>query len=151
MLGRVRRPSISSLEQLELERQPPRLTKTDSLSIYETTLLKLREGSRRCEISSCLEDLGSGSMSLSSTENSFREEASALDSNSSSGGSAEDSPRPQLATRHFSLPYLFLRYRILHGTVRSPDRDDGMHSDHCYSTENALIPPVCPGNLQNSS
>ncbi|KAL8456808.1 hypothetical protein ACS0TY_034882 [Phlomoides rotata] len=45
MLGRVRASSISSLELLEMERPPSKITKHDSLSIYESTLLKLKQGS----------------------------------------------------------------------------------------------------------
>ncbi|XP_019196542.1 PREDICTED: uncharacterized protein LOC109190506 [Ipomoea nil] len=107
MLGRVRRSSISSLEQLELERQPPKLMKSDSLSIYETTLLKLKEGSRRRDISSCLED-------------SKGEEASAIDVDSSS---SFDSQRQQPKTGNLSLPYLFLRYRSSRQPVSSADED----------------------------
>lgn len=39
---------MSSLQQLELERSPPKIIKTDPFSIYETTLRKLKEGSHRC-------------------------------------------------------------------------------------------------------
>ncbi|GAB2269716.1 hypothetical protein Dimus_004638 [Dionaea muscipula] len=47
MLGRIRVPP-SPLESLELEeRSPLKIVKQDSLSIYETTLLKLKEGSQR--------------------------------------------------------------------------------------------------------
>ncbi|CDP15033.1 unnamed protein product [Coffea canephora] len=50
MLGRIRRASISSLELLEMEERPsPKLIKDDPLSIYESTLMKLREGSLRCQ------------------------------------------------------------------------------------------------------
>nr|GLL17552.1 uncharacterized protein LOC109190506 [Ipomoea trifida] len=110
MLGRVRRSSISSLEQLELERQSPKLMKSDSLSIYETTLLKLKEGSRR-DISTCLED------------SKGEEASSAIDVNSSSCDLTEDSQRQQRKTGKFSLPYLFLRYRSSRQAVSSPDED----------------------------
>ncbi|XP_051115906.1 uncharacterized protein LOC127241059 [Andrographis paniculata] len=46
MLGKVRASSMSSLEQLEMERPPSKVVKHDSLSIYESTLLKLKQGSR---------------------------------------------------------------------------------------------------------
>ncbi|KAL3631650.1 hypothetical protein CASFOL_024634 [Castilleja foliolosa] len=45
MLGRVR-PSSSSPEQLEMEIPSSKIIKHDSLSIYESTLLKLKQGSR---------------------------------------------------------------------------------------------------------
>ncbi|VFQ97873.1 unnamed protein product [Cuscuta campestris] len=136
MLGRVRRPSISSLEQLEMERQPPKLIKTDSLSVYETTLLKLKEGSRR-ELCFCLEDSASENM-IPHTENSSKggEEASPLDGNSCSGGSTEDSPRQQQAARYFSLPFLFLRYGVSRGRVRSDDGDGMLSEDYSCSPEN---------------
>ncbi|XP_031119243.1 uncharacterized protein LOC116022612 [Ipomoea triloba] len=110
MLGRVRRSSISSLEQLELERQSPKLMKSDYLSIYETTLLKLKEGSRR-DISTCLEDSKGD------------EASSAIDVDSSSCDLTEDSRRQQRKTGNFSLPYLFLRYRSSRQAVSSPDED----------------------------
>ncbi|XP_051125524.1 uncharacterized protein LOC127247625 [Andrographis paniculata] len=46
MLGKVRASSMSSLEQLEMERPPSKAVKHDTLSIYESTLLKLKQGSR---------------------------------------------------------------------------------------------------------
>ncbi|XP_047314529.1 uncharacterized protein LOC124918410 [Impatiens glandulifera] len=46
MLGRVR-PSSFTLECLELERAPSKSVKDDSLSVYEATILKLRQGSKR--------------------------------------------------------------------------------------------------------
>ncbi|EYU23155.1 hypothetical protein MIMGU_mgv1a020033mg, partial [Erythranthe guttata] len=45
MFGRVRASPISSLELLEMERPPSKIIKHDSLSIYESTLLKLKQGS----------------------------------------------------------------------------------------------------------
>ncbi|KAK6148131.1 hypothetical protein DH2020_019043 [Rehmannia glutinosa] len=57
MLGRVRASPISSLELLELERPSPKIIKHDSLSIYESTLLKLKQGSH-CNPSCNPEDSG---------------------------------------------------------------------------------------------
>ncbi|GER31988.1 two-component response regulator-like PRR73 [Striga asiatica] len=55
MLGRVRASTMCSLELLEMERPPPKITKHDSLSIYESTLLKLKQGSH-CNPSCSTED-----------------------------------------------------------------------------------------------
>ncbi|CAA0806951.1 Unknown protein [Striga hermonthica] len=46
---------MSSLELLEMERPPPKIIKHDSLSIYESTLLKLKQGSH-CNPSCRTED-----------------------------------------------------------------------------------------------
>ncbi|XP_021720239.1 uncharacterized protein LOC110687904 [Chenopodium quinoa] len=46
MFGRIR-SSPSPVELLELERLPSKLLKHDSLSIYESTLVKLKQGSQR--------------------------------------------------------------------------------------------------------
>ncbi|XP_042012980.1 uncharacterized protein LOC121761396 [Salvia splendens] len=46
MFGRVRPAPISSLEPLESQRSSIKIIKHDSLSIYESTLLKLKQGSR---------------------------------------------------------------------------------------------------------
>nr|GMC49717.1 uncharacterized protein LOC109190506 [Ipomoea batatas] len=76
----------------------------------ETTLLKLKEGSRR-DIRSCLED------------SKGEEASSAIDVDSSSCDLTEDSQRQQRKTGKFSLPYLFLRYRSSREAVSSPDED----------------------------
>ncbi|XP_057806844.1 uncharacterized protein LOC131021599 [Salvia miltiorrhiza] len=46
MFGRVRLAPVNSLEPLESERSSCKIIKHDSLSIYESTLLKLKQGSR---------------------------------------------------------------------------------------------------------
>ncbi|KAH9621719.1 hypothetical protein KSS87_007589 [Heliosperma pusillum] len=52
MFGRIRSsPSLSSssmVEWFEQERPPSKLLKDDSLSIFEATLMKLKQGSRHC-------------------------------------------------------------------------------------------------------
>ncbi|EPS62048.1 hypothetical protein M569_12747 [Genlisea aurea] len=79
MLGRVRKPTVSSLEQLEMERGPSKIVNNNSLSVYgtvfsidflffllillisflaESTLLKLREGSRNMTPSTEMETDG---------------------------------------------------------------------------------------------
>ncbi|KAF3665133.1 putative GDP-mannose transporter GONST3-like isoform X1, partial [Capsicum annuum] len=75
MLGRVRRSTISSLEELELERPSSKFIKADSLSVYETTLLKLREGSRR-DTSFPAESLVDGNICCITSGGSPKEEAS---------------------------------------------------------------------------
>ncbi|XAR67927.1 hypothetical protein NMG60_11002869 [Bertholletia excelsa] len=73
MLGRVR-PSPSSLECLELERPATKIIKDDSLSIYEATLAKLREGSRRALVPLSEQAHGTDESSISASNSSSEED-----------------------------------------------------------------------------
>ncbi|TMX04230.1 hypothetical protein EJD97_010603 [Solanum chilense] len=115
MLGRVRRSTISSLEQLELERPSSKIIKADSLSIYETTLLKLREGSRR-DTSFPAESSVDGNICCITSGDSPREESSITDTDSSreyleDTSSCQPIGSLKEAKKNLSLAYMFSRYR----------------------------------------
>ncbi|XP_059655133.1 uncharacterized protein LOC132302314 [Cornus florida] len=126
MLGRVR-PSSSSLECLELERSPPKIIKDDSLSIYETTLMKLRQGSQR-DLSSLSENSMNAYISSTSASIPPYEEALTIDYDCSSASiSRSDIVCQSLSTlkepqkRNLSILYLFSRYKSSRKAPSSPD------------------------------
>ncbi|XP_009787577.1 uncharacterized protein LOC107787154 [Nicotiana tabacum] len=128
MLGRVRRSTISSLEQLESERPSSKLMKADSLSIYETTLMKLREGSRR-DTSFPAESSVDGNIHCLTSGGSPREEASITDANSSSENLEDTSGcQPTGSLRetkksNVSLAYMFSMYRSSQRARGTTDED----------------------------
>ncbi|MCD7464346.1 hypothetical protein HAX54_052548 [Datura stramonium] len=142
MLGRVRRSTISSLEQLELERPSSKLIKADSLSVYETTLMKLREGSRR-DTSIPEESLVDGNICCVTSGGSPKEEASI----NSSSEHLEDasSCQPTGSSRetkkgNFSLAYMFSRYRSSQCAGGTNDEDAMVIEDNTCSANSSLSP-----------
>ncbi|PSS07702.1 Up-regulator of cell proliferation like [Actinidia chinensis var. chinensis] len=127
MLGRVR-PSSSSLECLELERSHSKIIKDDSLSIYEATLIKLRQGSQRDIVSSSEQETMRDD-NCDSAGNSFHEEAMTIDMNctppSISSSSSDSLPivtstEPQ--KKMMSIICLFARYNGSKHAQISPEK-----------------------------
>ncbi|CAN4085336.1 unnamed protein product [Withania somnifera] len=142
MLGRVRRPTVSSLEQLALERPSSKLIKADSLSIYETTLMKLREGSRR-ETSFPEESLLDGNMCCITSGGSPKEEASIGSFSEHLGDTSSCQPTGSLRetkSSHFSLAYMFSRYRSSQCAGGTNEEDAMVIEDNAYSANSSLSP-----------
>ncbi|KAI5678365.1 hypothetical protein M9H77_09315 [Catharanthus roseus] len=143
MLGRVRRPSISSLEQLELERPPLKIIKDDPLSIYESTLRKLKEGSQRCKSlppeeatttdishkeSCCSDTISPGCLSCDGSHNS-----SIFQSMSPSKGKRD---------KNISVLYLFSKYMIPKNKPILPDAE-AMVTENACSPDNSSLHNQC--------
>ncbi|KAM3319291.1 hypothetical protein P3S67_006491 [Capsicum chacoense] len=151
MLGRVRRSTISSLEELELERPSSKFIKADSLSVYETTLMKLREGSRR-DTSFPAESLVDGNICCITSGGSPKEEASI----NSPSEHVEDtiSCQPSGSLReiqksNFSLAYMFSRYRRSQCAGGTNEEDAMLIEDNTCSANYSLSPNN--SQLMNSS
>ncbi|KAK4350648.1 hypothetical protein RND71_029961 [Anisodus tanguticus] len=144
MLGRVRRSTISSLEQLELERPSSKLIKADSLSIYETTLMKLREGSRR-DTSFPAESSVDGNICCITSGGSPKEEASIADTDSSSEYLEDTtSCQPTGSLRetkksNFSLAYMFSKYRS--SQCVGDTNEDAMDIENNTCSANSSLSP----------
>ncbi|PIN12391.1 hypothetical protein CDL12_14996 [Handroanthus impetiginosus] len=115
MLGRVR-ASPSSLELLEMERPPSKIIKHDSLSIYESTLLKLKQGSHCNSRSSpeCSAQVDAYcAMATESPEEAMTDaDCSSTDSfpDSSSSFQSTGSSKEQ-DSKNVSILYLFSKYK----------------------------------------
>ncbi|KAM3381296.1 hypothetical protein P3S68_006869 [Capsicum galapagoense] len=151
MLGRVRRSTISSLEELELERPSSKFIKADSLSVYETTLMKLREGSRR-DTSFPAESLVDGNICCITSGGSPKEEASI----NSPSEHVEDtiSCQPtgslrEIRKSNFSLAYMFSRYRRSQCAGGTNEEDAMLIEDNTCSANYSLSPNN--SQLMNSS
>ncbi|KVI06223.1 uncharacterized protein LOC112510090 [Cynara cardunculus var. scolymus] len=127
MLGRVRACSLSSLEVLEMERTP-KLLKDDSLSIYEKTLLKLQQGSKR-NLSLIPEE----SMKTDDTSPSMAtNEAALVAVNGSDYGSTDSSDNQSMIIAkeeprgNLSVVYLFSRYKTSRNDNISSSDDSAM-------------------------
>ncbi|XP_050377860.1 uncharacterized protein LOC126795081 [Argentina anserina] len=137
MFGRVR---ASSVPADSLERPPSKIFKDDSLSIYETTLMKLRLGSKRnlslCSNSSSLElepmniEVNCASSGTSSSPDlvaaSPQEEVMTLDMDCSSERSSITSSDcdsvgtlKQPRSAEVSILYLFSKFKRAHTAVSS--------------------------------
>ncbi|CAN4087939.1 unnamed protein product [Withania somnifera] len=142
MLGRVRRSTISSLEQLELERpsSKAKLIKADSLSVYETTLMKLREGSRR-DTSFPEESLVDGSTCCITSGGSPKEEASINSSSEHLEDTSNCLPTGSRETKsNISLVYMFSRYRSSQCAGGKNEEDAMVIEDNTCSTNSSLSP-----------
>ncbi|KAG9138136.1 hypothetical protein Leryth_001370 [Lithospermum erythrorhizon] len=137
MLGSVRRQSMSSLQQLEIEQRfPSKITKHDSLSIYEATLKKLQEGSQR-PLRMLQEDPPSdisGSLATGClTEETLTTEANCSpDSSVTSNVKFEMEPK----SRNVSLVCLFSRYKTSQQAPRTP-RGEAMLIESDSSASNS--------------
>ncbi|KAL2539607.1 hypothetical protein Adt_00585 [Abeliophyllum distichum] len=123
MLGRVRPSSIGSLGLLELERPNSKLIKDDSLSIYETTLLKLKRGSLRNPSLAPENSTGTDencTMASDLTEPLIRSSTDSLPISSSCESTGTDQ-----GTKSLSILYLFSRYKnSQQHSISSPDGMD---------------------------
>ncbi|KAG5617901.1 hypothetical protein H5410_017725 [Solanum commersonii] len=143
MLGRVRRSTISSLEQLEFERPSSKIIKADSLSIYETTLMKLREGSRR-DTSFPAESSVDGNTCCITSGGSPREEASITDTDSSREYLEDTSSCQSTGSltvtkkKNLSLAYMFSRYRSSQCAEGINEEDAMDMEDNTCSTNSSL-------------
>ncbi|CAA2987325.1 Hypothetical predicted protein [Olea europaea subsp. europaea] len=117
MLGRVRPSSINSLGLLELERPNSKIIKDDSLSIYERTLLKLKQGSLR-NPSIAVENSMGTDVNCTIASDSTEQEAMTIEGNFSSIDSlpvssnceSTDTSKEQ-GTKSLSILCLFSRYK----------------------------------------
>ncbi|XP_049359512.1 uncharacterized protein LOC125824192 [Solanum verrucosum] len=145
MLGRVRRSTISSLEQLELERPSSKIIKADSLSIYETTLLKLREGSRR-DTSFPAESSIDGNICRITSGGSPREESSITDTDSSreyledTSSCQPTGSLKETKKSNFSLAYMFSRYKSSQ-CAGGINEEDAMDIEDNTCSANSLLSP----------
>ncbi|XP_022883716.1 uncharacterized protein LOC111400539 [Olea europaea var. sylvestris] len=117
MLGRVRPSSINSLGLLELERPNSKIIKDDSLSIYERTLLKLKQGSLR-NPSIAVENSMGTDVNCTIASDSTEQEAMTIEGNFSSIDSLPVSSNcestgtsKEQGTKSLSILCLFSRYK----------------------------------------
>ncbi|KAL6555647.1 hypothetical protein OROHE_007319 [Orobanche hederae] len=118
MFGRVRASPVSSSEPLDSERLSCKIIKHDSLSIYESTLLKLKQGGSRCNpsiyskdsartdafcivaIDDAPEESVTAGASRISTD-SRPESSSSVQSTASSPSSSNEGPNTNMSILHF--------------------------------------------------
>ncbi|KAL1810407.1 hypothetical protein ACET3Z_027397 [Daucus carota] len=138
----MRISSWSSLEELELERSAPsKLIKDDSLSIYETTLMKLKEGSRRNTKLEHSDSVGMGIDSSVANMPPVVEEAEMLDTDCTSSvtfkNQSDCQPIPvekEQQNKNVSILSLFARYKNSHRALGSPD-DKAVVENGCISSD----------------
>ncbi|XP_073035444.1 uncharacterized protein [Primulina eburnea] len=146
MLGRVRASPISSLELLEMERSSSKISKHDSLSIYESTLLKLKQGSQCCQRST---SEGSATTYTHSTIATHPPEEVMSNADCSS---AESSPNPSGISRsahssnekqstNMSILCMFSNYKISKHAESSADTKY-MDIESCYSSSSSGFSPT---------
>ncbi|CAI9768531.1 unnamed protein product [Fraxinus pennsylvanica] len=118
MLGRVRPSSINSLELLELERPNSKIIKDDSLSIYEATLLKLKQGSLRNPSIVVENSMGTEDVNCTMASDSKEPEAMTLEADFSSTDSLpvpssceSTGTSKEQGTKSLSILCLFSRYK----------------------------------------
>ncbi|KAA8542168.1 hypothetical protein F0562_023320 [Nyssa sinensis] len=135
MLGRVR-PSSTSPECLE--RQPSKITKDDSLSIYETTLMKLKQGSRR-DLSPQPEDSVKPEISCTASILPY-EEATTIEADCSSTSLSPSSSDCQSmgtlkeqGNMNMSILRLFSRYKSSRHALSSPNEEAMTVENDCSS------------------
>ncbi|KAI3454975.1 hypothetical protein Pfo_011638 [Paulownia fortunei] len=147
MLGRVRASPMSSLELLEMERLPSKIIKHDSLSIYESTLLKLKQGSQcnpRCnpEDSARMETYCTMETDSPEAEEAMTTNAdcSSNDSfpNSSSSFQSTGSSKEQ-GSRNMSILYFFSKYKSSQHAQNSNDKEM-MVIESGYSSSSSVSP-----------
>ncbi|KAL9235570.1 hypothetical protein vseg_010318 [Gypsophila vaccaria] len=151
MFGIIR-PSPSPVESLEQERPPSKLLKDDSLSIYEVTMMKLKQGARQSLISEhSSSPMSQDAMDIESSVNvsqdvsansglSSEARSVVLDcSSDSSCASVLSCPSEEVKkSKSVSIQYLFSRYTSLRqkqgvsscdGSSDSPTNVSGCSSD----------------------
>ncbi|KNA09468.1 hypothetical protein SOVF_153180 [Spinacia oleracea] len=115
MFGRIRSPP-STVELLELERLPSKLFKDDSLSIYESTLAKLKQGSQRnlsqeTQVSMDFEAKSTASEDSHKGSRLCSEQGlPACSTDSSCSGVSSSPDQEQKIGREISIRYLFSKY-----------------------------------------
>ncbi|KAL3839049.1 hypothetical protein ACJIZ3_023640 [Penstemon smallii] len=111
MLGRVRASPMESLEILEMQRPPSKIIKHDSLSIYEATLLKLKQGSH-CNPTQTTGDSAQCAMETDSLEEveTITNSADSSSTDSLTSSSCNFQPR-QYEGRDVSILYMFSKYK----------------------------------------
>ncbi|KAK1363240.1 Up-regulator of cell proliferation like [Heracleum sosnowskyi] len=145
MLGRMRLSSWSSLEELEMERSASiKHIKDDSLSIYETTLMKLKEGSRR---NTNLENLDSTGIGIDNAEVKLApvvEEVEMLDTDCTSSVTSTNQSdcqpiEKEQQNKSVSIVSLFARYKNAHCALGSPDQKAVVVENGCMSSDTSEI------------
>ncbi|KAL8118475.1 hypothetical protein AgCh_016120 [Apium graveolens] len=147
MLGRMRISSWSSLEELEMERSASsKHIKDDSLSIYETTLMKLKEGSRRNTNLENLDSKGIGVDNDVANLPPIVEEAEMLDTDCTSSVTSTNqsdcqpiSIKKQQQNKSISIISLFARYKNTHYGSGSPDQKAVVVENGCISSDTSEI------------
>ncbi|CAI9113045.1 OLC1v1013572C1 [Oldenlandia corymbosa var. corymbosa] len=136
LLGRVRRPSIASLEALEMERSSPKIIKDDHLSVYESTLMKLKEGSQRCQTLNQTDAMSTDVSCVTATDSTESSSAGCLSTGSfnfvgeeTNSGSSPSEQRNKTP----SVLYLFSRYKSLKSDPRSSDDKVVLMETECSS------------------
>ncbi|KAL2459582.1 uncharacterized protein Fot_54831 [Forsythia ovata] len=154
MLGRVRPSSIGSLGLLELERPNSKLIKDDCLSIYETTLLKLKRGSL-CNPSLAPENSTGTDENCTMESDLTEQEAMPINADRSSTDSLPissscESTGTDQGTKSLSILYLFSRYKnSQQHSISSPDGVDMLAGSAFSSTR--VSPSHSNGQLLSSS
>ncbi|KAL7099223.1 hypothetical protein ACP275_09G069700 [Erythranthe tilingii] len=139
MFGRVRASPISSLELLEMERPPSKIIKHDSLSIYESTLLKLKQGSH-CNPRYNPED--SCTMATDSPEEGITAAADCTSSDSISGDSSVSFQSTvcssnEKRSKNMSIHYLFSKYKSSQDAHNNSNEKEAMAVESGYSSSSS--------------
>ncbi|KAM7483420.1 hypothetical protein LguiB_008003 [Lonicera macranthoides] len=161
MLGRVRVSPSNSLEELELERLPSKILKDDSLSIYEHTLMKLKQGSQNA-LSSPIEDAMNTSKSytthghgVSPNDEAMMPEADCSSSSMTTTTSPSSSNCQSVDTlsehhkRNVSVRYMFSRYKSSRHALNSPNEESSVIEDG--SSFSSASPSSCDCQLMSST
>ncbi|XP_010696175.2 uncharacterized protein LOC104908723 [Beta vulgaris subsp. vulgaris] len=139
MFGRIR-ASPSPVEWLELERLPSKLFKDDSLSIYEATLVKLKQGSQLNLTPTSPDSMDSESNSGTSVESQKVSGLPACSSENSCMGVNSSSSQEQKKGREISIHYLFSKYASSHreqGSISSCNRGSLVNILACSSSSDS--------------
>ncbi|XP_073128613.1 uncharacterized protein [Henckelia pumila] len=151
MLGRVRASPISSLELLETERSSSKISKQDSLSIYESTLLKLKQGSQCCQSSTSEGSATTNSHSTITTHHPPEEVMTVADCSSAesspnlSGISRSAHSSNEKQSSNMSILYMFSNYKLSKHAETSMDTKD-MNIESFYSSSSSSLSTTSNGS-----
>ncbi|KAL8140852.1 hypothetical protein V2J09_006873 [Rumex salicifolius] len=160
MFGRVRASPLP-VEFLELERLPSKMLKDDSLSVYEATILKLKQGSRKTvsspeemvdrviqdsnqssaisgeSMSSDLSSVSEGAITESSSETFSSTERQGITYVSDSDSSISTTKE----SRNMSIQYLFSKYKqsSYHLKEKGLQNDELMDTEEESLTDNSTL------------
>ncbi|KAL1540861.1 hypothetical protein AAHA92_25152 [Salvia divinorum] len=145
MFGRVRPAPISSLEPLESQRSSIKIIKHDSLSIYESTLLKLKQGSR-CNPICDPEDYSRKDaiciMAIDSPEEAVSAGAGCSSTESLPKASSSDQSTVfsnEVAKTNMSILHFFSKHKSTTHTRSSSDTES-MATESGYSSSSSVSP-----------
>ncbi|KAK4436889.1 hypothetical protein Salat_0022800 [Sesamum alatum] len=150
MLGRVRASPMGSLELLEMERPNSKIIKHDSLSIYESTLMKLKQGSHcnpRCNPEdSARADPYSTIMTTSSPEEAVTSDADCCSTDSFPNSTPcfqSTGPLKAQGNRNMSILYYFSKYKSSPHAQSSNDKEEMAIESGYYSSSSGSNMSSC--------